>query len=119
MKTLSLLFLVPLLGAFAIHAQTAPDPQPSSPPSNPAQKLQAGSGEGMVSRVSPAAPTLTIKPAEPRTRGVAVQAVKTSNPLQLINPFAPASYGTGEQNISRAPTTPRVEGLNLLVCRVR
>jgi hypothetical protein len=44
--------------------------------------------------------------------GILVQAVR-SNPLQLINPFAPARYGDGEANILRNPVTREVEGLKL------
>ena len=31
--------------------------------------------------------------------GVAVQVVKSKEPWQLINPFAPAEYGSGRQNL--------------------
>ena len=44
--------------------------------------------------------------------GILVQAVR-SNPLQLINPFAPAKYGDGEANILRHLVTRKVEGLKL------
>ncbi len=42
-----------------------------------------------------------IEPKEPkidegsRTGGVIPRAVRSGNPLQLINPFAPAKYGNG------------------------
>jgi hypothetical protein len=44
--------------------------------------------------------------------GILVQAAK-SNPLQLINPFAPANYGDGEANVVRHFVTGEVEGLKL------
>lgn len=44
--------------------------------------------------------------------GIFVQAAK-SNPLQLINPFAPATYGNGEANVVRNLITREVEGLKL------
>ena len=44
--------------------------------------------------------------------GILVQAAR-SNPLQLINPFAPAKYGDGEANILRKLSTKEVEGLKL------
>ena len=44
--------------------------------------------------------------------GVVVQAVK-KNPLQLINPFAPASAGHSEANTSRDPVTGRAGGVKL------
>ncbi len=45
--------------------------------------------------------------------GVLVQAVR-SNPLQLINPFAPAQYGDAEANTSRDIVSGQVTGINLL-----
>ena len=47
-----------------------------------------------------------------RYSGIWVQAVR-SNPLQLINPLAPARYGDGERNILRNPFTREVEGLKI------
>jgi hypothetical protein len=44
--------------------------------------------------------------------GILVQAAQ-SNPLQLINPFAPAKYGNGEANVVRHFLTGEVEGLKL------
>ena len=35
--------------------------------------------------------------------GVAVQAIKAKNPLQLLNPAAPASYGSGWDNVVNFP----------------
>jgi hypothetical protein len=46
--------------------------------------------------------------------GVAVQVAKSRNPLQLINPLAPASYGSAEANTVRDPASGRSEGLRLL-----
>lgn len=44
--------------------------------------------------------------------GILVQAGR-SNPLQLINPFAPALYGDSEANVLRDLVTRKVEGLKL------
>ena len=46
--------------------------------------------------------------------GIAVQAVKTRNPLQLINPFAPAEYGSGWDNVVRDTGTGNPVGLKVL-----
>ena len=48
--------------------------------------------------------------------GIAVQVVKARNPLQLINPFAPAEYGSGEQNLvpGHDEITGRPTGLSIL-----
>src|SRR5262249_44171311 len=46
--------------------------------------------------------------------GVAVQAVRVDNPLQLINPFAPAEYGSGYDNVVFNLSRTRPEGIALL-----
>lgn len=45
--------------------------------------------------------------------GIAVQAIKAENPLQLLNPAAPEKYGHGEDSVTREPKTGRVNGLKL------
>ena len=45
--------------------------------------------------------------------GIAVQAIKAENPLQLLNPAAPEKYGNGEDSVTRDPQTKRVNGLKL------
>ncbi len=45
--------------------------------------------------------------------GVAVEAIKTDNPLQLINPAAPVHYGLAEQNVVREPAGGKVSGLKI------
>ena len=49
--------------------------------------------------------------------GVVPMISRTDNPLQLINPFAPARYGNGFDNVSVNPTTGRVEGINLFAIK--
>ena len=46
--------------------------------------------------------------------GVLPQIRKASNPLQLINPFAPMSYGDGYANVTREPYRQRIDGWVLL-----
>jgi hypothetical protein len=46
-------------------------------------------------------------------RGAAVQWFKTDNLLQLFNPFAPARYGSGEQNLAYDAITERPKGLTI------
>ena len=52
-----------------------------------------------------------------RLDGGLVRAVRSDNPLQAINPFAPAEYGTGEQVTRHEPDDPfqRPQGLKLVV----
>ena len=49
--------------------------------------------------------------------GIAVQVVKTDNPLQLINPLAPPKYGSPEDNVMRDSFTGRVFGLKIFSIR--
>jgi len=49
--------------------------------------------------------------------GIAVQLVKTDNPLQLINPAAPERYGPAEDDVVRDLTTSKISGLKLLELR--
>ena len=53
----------------------------------------------------------------PRLDGGVVRAVRSDNPLQAINPFAPAEYGNGEQVTRHEPDDPfqRPQGLKLVV----
>src|SRR6266403_6127569 len=37
--------------------------------------------------------------ARPQVTGVIARAIRTGNPLQVLNPMAPAKYGTAEENV--------------------
>jgi len=50
-------------------------------------------------------PANSIKRGRTVYRGAGPQMIKLRNPLQLINPFAPMSAGSGEQNL-----VPRMPG---------
>ena len=49
--------------------------------------------------------------------GIAVAAFKTDNPLQLVSPFAPAKYGSSEENVLRDLKTARPSGWKLFQIR--
>jgi hypothetical protein len=59
----------------------------------------------------------THRPAilsRPAVSGVIPRAVRGGNPLQMLNPFAPAKYGTAEENVSLDPDVPgKGNGINL------
>ena len=59
--------------------------------------------------------TTTVQPA--RLDGGVVRAVRSDNPLQAINPAAPAEYGSGQDVARHEPDDPfqRPQGLKLLV----
>jgi len=46
--------------------------------------------------------------------GVIPRAIRGGNTLQMLNPFAPAKYGTAEENVSLDPDVPgKWNGINL------
>jgi hypothetical protein len=49
--------------------------------------------------------------------GLAVQVVKASNPVQLVNPLAPARYGSAEDNVLRDGLSGRALGLKVFAIR--
>jgi hypothetical protein len=47
--------------------------------------------------------------------GVIPRALRGGNPLQMLNPLAPAKYGTSEESISVDPDVPgKVNGINFV-----
>ena len=51
--------------------------------------------------------------SQPGVSGVIPRAIRGGNPLQMLNPFAPAKYGTAEDNVSFDPDVPgKVNGIN-------
>jgi len=53
--------------------------------------------------------------ARPQVTGVIPGAIRTGNPLQMLNPFAPAKYGTAEENVVLNPEVPgKWDGIKLL-----
>lgn len=79
---------------------------------------QYDANKGVAKKTVPSAivtstANLMYKP-KPVYSGVAVQVVHSSNPLQLINPFAPLSAGRAEDNVSRNPMNGRMEGVSFL-----
>ena len=62
-------------------------------------------------------PRQTHRPAALSTQnisGVIPRAMRGGNPLQMLNPLAPAKYGTAEENVSLDPDVPgKWNGINL------
>src|SRR5207302_1683742 len=42
----------------------------------------------------------------PQVTGVIARAIRNRNPLQMLNPLAPAKYGTAEENVLQGPDVP-------------
>jgi hypothetical protein len=52
--------------------------------------------------------------ARPQVTGVIPRAIRSGNPLQMLNPFAPAKYGTAEEDTVLGPDVPgRGDGIKL------
>lgn len=117
-----LLVLLASLGTVAAGAQPATTVAAQATNSMPARFEQAGQGTIRVLRRpidERTAQLPEVKPNEIRTPaisadGIAVQAVKSGNLLQLINPFAPARYGKAEDNVVQDDVTGRIVGLKFL-----
>ena len=53
--------------------------------------------------------------ARPQVTGVIPRAIRRGNPLQMLNPLAPAKYGTAEENVVLNPDVPgKWDGIKLL-----
>jgi hypothetical protein len=98
MKTLTLIatIAISLTGSSVIHAQTASFSTPA-PNKKVVRKNAAKAGA--------------------RIDGAAVRAVRSGNPLQMINPAAPAEYGNGQDMVRREDNDPyqRPQGIKLFV----
>ena len=53
--------------------------------------------------------------AGPQVTGVIARAIRSGNPLQMLNPLAPAKYGAAEENVLLDPDRPgKWDGIKLL-----
>jgi hypothetical protein len=110
MKTLAVAFLLIGLALGVAHAQ---------PPSNqPPQELEL--------QVTQAAEKSVVFQSEMMRRVFGLQvelggsiphAFRSGQPWQLINPFAPAQFGDGNDNVSVDPQTGQPTGFHLLDIR--
>ena len=58
------------------------------------------------------APLIELKP---QVTGVIPRIIRVGDPLQMLNPFAPAKYGTAEEDTVLDPDVPgRADGIKLL-----
>jgi hypothetical protein len=60
----------------------------------------------------------THRPAtlsQPAVSGVIPRAIRGGNPLQMLNPLAPAKYGTADESVSLDPDVPgKVNGIKFV-----
>ena len=100
MKSLAL-----FLGAFGASLLSA-EPPSTNTTSN-LQAVPANLPPRIVTSLTPATP----KAGTTTYGGVLAQAARTDQPLQLLNPLAPARYGDGTQNLAVDPLTGKAQGV--------
>jgi hypothetical protein len=103
-----LLFVFSVLFAFSASAQST-----NAPPAKVGDDLQA---ELTARARQTPAELQQVKPNEIRVgkltySGILIEGAKTRAPLQLLNPAAPARYGSPEDNLARDSITGRIRGL--------
>ena len=98
------------LAAFAANAEPT-----NSPPQLRHQSVEAKKPEHPLdlALVHTERPPNEVKLGKIELSGIAVEAATKPNPLQLINPLAPPSYGSPEDNVLRDPISGHVSGLKL------
>ncbi len=128
-----LFVLLSILAAVSVRAQSTNAPATAAPvmaaPATIATVTNASSALAsqaleaqLASRFQRTFTFREVKPNEVVTgnitlSGIGVEVAKKRNPLQLINPFAPAEYGAPEDNVVRDPINGRVTGLKLFAIR--
>jgi hypothetical protein len=75
-----------------------------------AQTLTAPIGPQKPVRAMPTPPPISLRP---EVQGVVPRAFRGGNPLQMLNPWAPPQYGTGEQSVAYNPFTGRYDQIKL------
>ena len=118
MKTL----LLAVTLAAGLCAVSSADAQTASKTSrNNSTATASGTATGIISRRGSRFTNQAAKTGSPiysrpgQVDGVVARAIRSGNPLQMINPFAPASYGDGHDVTRREPSDPyqRPEGIKL------
>ena len=74
-----------------------------------AQTFRAPIGPQQPVRAMPTPPPLWQR----NVQGVVPRAVRGGNPLQMLNPRAPAKYGTAEESVAYNPLTGKYDQIKL------
>lgn len=107
MKTFARLFIVLIVSAAGAMAQNAK--------SGVSKDTQATSSDR-----EKAAPVVKMESPKQllgkkfKYDGALIKLTKADNPLQMINPFAPARYGSGFDNLARDPIDGKGTGISLV-----
>ena len=123
MKTLLLaaLLAVGLCTVSSLEAQTTTTTTAAAKTSRTSRNNSTATATGTISRrnsrfVKKTPPTAPFAIQPNQVDGVVPRAIRSGNPLQMINPFAPAAYGDGRDVTRREPSDPfqRPEGIKLV-----
>ena len=90
MKLLKLI----ILSALALPCMAQPESQLDAVPAS--ERMQPTT---VLQVQSPDVNNYNLKAEERIYSGIAVQLIRAPQPLQLINPLAPKSYGSGQENL--------------------
>jgi hypothetical protein len=71
-----------------------------------ATAAQAQDGSFTAPRSRTRITTQQVAPTAPRTDGAVPRAARSGNAFQMINPFAPAAYGNGQDMVRREDNDP-------------
>jgi len=74
-----------------------------------AQTFRAPIGPQQPVRAMPTPPPLWQR----NVQGVVPRAIRGGNPLQMLNPRAPAKYGTAEESVAYNPLTGKYDQIKL------
>jgi hypothetical protein len=74
-----------------------------------AQTFRTPAAKNSFTRPLPSPPPISAV----NLQGVIPRAVRGGNPLQMLNPYAPAQYGTAAKNVVLEPETGKWKGIEL------
>jgi hypothetical protein len=106
-----------LILALGVLNASAGEPQPAASGGVPDGKSAKSSVEAQTKTTTPAKTQrleqLDIRPVHRGVTygGALYEIAKADQPLQILNPFAPARYGSGETNVVRDPITKQPRGV--------
>ena len=102
-------FALLLLTIWSVSAQSPPPGSSAAPTNSP-----PAASEPIAASVQLRTAT-TVQQPKPGVSfsGGLIEAARSPNPLQMLNPRAPRSYGDGWSNVSVDPITGKAQGIKL------
>jgi len=97
-----------ILSALPLPCLAQPEPQPDAAPASERMRPTT-----VLQVQAPAVNNYNLMTEGRTYSGIAVQLIRAPKPLQLINPLAPKSYGSGQRNLVFDARNRRPVGLKL------